>query len=298
MTPQLISIYALVAMFVVATVWPINMGILAFVGAFLVGTLVAGQETSAIIDGFPGGLFLTLVGITYPLRARAEQRHHRLAGPPGGSRGAGPHRRDSVDHVRDLGGPDLGWRRQPRRGGDHRPDRPRLRLPLPDLAAADGPDGGARRAGRRLLADQHLRRHHQWRGRQGRAAAEPDDDVRRQLLRQPRRSRCCCSCCSAAAACCAPGRKRRRRSACPISRSRRRRPEPQIFGDSEAEALSRQIGREAGPEPSRLVEDRPRVETADGALLSDRDARRSRIARGPCPRLQARHRLRLADHRP
>ena len=65
MTPQLISIYALVAMFVVATIWPINMGVLAFVGAFLVGTMVAGQETAAIIDGFPGGLFLTLVGITF-----------------------------------------------------------------------------------------------------------------------------------------------------------------------------------------------------------------------------------------
>lgn len=65
MTPQLISIYALVAMFVVATVLPINMGVLAFVGAFLVGTLVAGQTTSAIIAGFPGGLFLTLVGITF-----------------------------------------------------------------------------------------------------------------------------------------------------------------------------------------------------------------------------------------
>jgi di/tricarboxylate transporter len=65
MTPQLISIYALVAMFVVATIWPINMGVLAFVGAFLVGTLVAGQEADAIIAGFPGGLFLTLVGITF-----------------------------------------------------------------------------------------------------------------------------------------------------------------------------------------------------------------------------------------
>ena len=65
MTPQLISIYALVAMFVVATLWPINMGVLAFVGAFLVGTLFAGQETADIIDGFPGGLFLTLVGITW-----------------------------------------------------------------------------------------------------------------------------------------------------------------------------------------------------------------------------------------
>jgi len=65
MTPQLISIYALVAMFVVATLWPINMGVLAFVGAFLVGTLLAGQKTAEIVDGFPGGLFLTLVGITW-----------------------------------------------------------------------------------------------------------------------------------------------------------------------------------------------------------------------------------------
>ena len=65
MTPQLISIYALVAMFVVATLWPINMGVLAFVGAFLVGTLFAGQASKDIIAGFPGGLFLTLVGITW-----------------------------------------------------------------------------------------------------------------------------------------------------------------------------------------------------------------------------------------
>jgi di/tricarboxylate transporter len=65
MSPQIISICALIAMFVVATIWPVNMGLLAFVGAFLIGTMVAGQEPAAIIDGFPGGLFLTLVGITY-----------------------------------------------------------------------------------------------------------------------------------------------------------------------------------------------------------------------------------------
>lgn len=65
MTPHLISIYGLVAMFVVATIWPINMGVLAFVGAFLVGTLMAGQTSKEIIAGFPGGLFLTLVGITW-----------------------------------------------------------------------------------------------------------------------------------------------------------------------------------------------------------------------------------------
>jgi di/tricarboxylate transporter len=65
MTPHLISIYGLAAMFVVATIWPINMGVLAFVGAFLVGTLMAGQTSTEIIAGFPGGLFLTLVGITW-----------------------------------------------------------------------------------------------------------------------------------------------------------------------------------------------------------------------------------------
>ncbi len=65
MTPHLISIYALVAMFVVATIYPINMGVLAFVGAFLVGTLLAAQTTKDIMAGFPGGLFLTLVGITW-----------------------------------------------------------------------------------------------------------------------------------------------------------------------------------------------------------------------------------------
>jgi di/tricarboxylate transporter len=61
----MISIYALVAMFIIATILPINMGVLAFVGAFLVGTLVAGMQTKAIMAGFPADLFLTLVGITF-----------------------------------------------------------------------------------------------------------------------------------------------------------------------------------------------------------------------------------------
>src|ERR687893_2961322 len=65
MSPELVSIYALCAMFVVATVLPINMGVLAFVGAFLVGTLVAGRSASAIVANFPADLFLTLVGLTY-----------------------------------------------------------------------------------------------------------------------------------------------------------------------------------------------------------------------------------------
>ena len=65
MSPELISILALALMFVIATVLPVNMGVLAFVGAGIVGTVVAGLGTNAIIGGFPGDLFLTLVGITY-----------------------------------------------------------------------------------------------------------------------------------------------------------------------------------------------------------------------------------------
>src|SRR5262245_7761189 len=59
MSPEVLSILALCAMFVIATILPVNMGVLAFVGAFLVGTLVAGMATKEIIAGFPGGLFLT-----------------------------------------------------------------------------------------------------------------------------------------------------------------------------------------------------------------------------------------------
>ena len=65
MTAHWISIYTLGGMFVLATVLPINMGVIAFVGAFLVGTLVAGMNAKAIMAGFPADLFLTLVGITY-----------------------------------------------------------------------------------------------------------------------------------------------------------------------------------------------------------------------------------------
>lgn len=59
------AIASLGAMFVVATALPINMGVLAFCGAFLVGTLAAGLNAKAIMAGFPADLFLTLVGITY-----------------------------------------------------------------------------------------------------------------------------------------------------------------------------------------------------------------------------------------
>ncbi|OMQ15497.1 hypothetical protein A7K94_0209020 [Modestobacter sp. VKM Ac-2676] len=65
MSPEIVSILALVAIFVIATVLPINMGALAFVAAFGVGTLAVGLTTDDIIAGFPGELVLTLIGVTY-----------------------------------------------------------------------------------------------------------------------------------------------------------------------------------------------------------------------------------------
>jgi len=62
---HIIAICALALMFIIATALPINMGVIAFVGAFLVGTIVAGMETKAIMSGYPAELFLTLVGITF-----------------------------------------------------------------------------------------------------------------------------------------------------------------------------------------------------------------------------------------
>ncbi|BBE21163.1 hypothetical protein MN0502_00460 [Arthrobacter sp. MN05-02] len=65
MSAPLLSIIILAAMFLIATLLPINMGALAFVGAFLLGAVFLGMETDDIIAEFPGGLFLTLVGVTY-----------------------------------------------------------------------------------------------------------------------------------------------------------------------------------------------------------------------------------------
>jgi di/tricarboxylate transporter len=62
---EIVSIIALVVIFAIATVLPINMGALAFVAAFVVGTLSVGLATDEILVGFPAELVLTLIGVTY-----------------------------------------------------------------------------------------------------------------------------------------------------------------------------------------------------------------------------------------
>jgi di/tricarboxylate transporter len=64
-SPEIVTILALVAIFAIATFLPINMGALAFVAAFLVGTLSVGLSTDEILAGFPAELVVTLIGVTY-----------------------------------------------------------------------------------------------------------------------------------------------------------------------------------------------------------------------------------------
>lgn len=65
MSPEVISIGALLVMFVLGTVLPINLGILAFVATFAVGTASLGLTEDEIFEGFPADLFVTIVGVTY-----------------------------------------------------------------------------------------------------------------------------------------------------------------------------------------------------------------------------------------
>ncbi|MFA3894299.1 SLC13 family permease [Rhodococcus erythropolis] len=62
---NVIALSVLVLVFVISTVRSVNMGALALVAAFVVGTLVFTVDTSEILDGFPASLFVILVGVTY-----------------------------------------------------------------------------------------------------------------------------------------------------------------------------------------------------------------------------------------
>ena len=65
MGPEWVAIIALVALFVVGTVLPINMGALAYVAAWLVGMYSLDLDEKEILAGVSGDLILTMIGVTY-----------------------------------------------------------------------------------------------------------------------------------------------------------------------------------------------------------------------------------------
>ncbi|HEX6354892.1 SLC13 family permease [Actinophytocola sp.] len=64
MTMQIISIVGLVLIVLLATLRSVNMGAIAFLGAFALGTLVFDVSEDDLFAGFPGDLFVVLVGVT------------------------------------------------------------------------------------------------------------------------------------------------------------------------------------------------------------------------------------------
>ncbi|MGW4587794.1 SLC13 family permease [Amycolatopsis thermoflava] len=65
MPTALLSIGVLAAVLVVATIRPVNMGVLGLVAAFVVGSLVGGESPDEVLAAFPAELFVVLVGVTY-----------------------------------------------------------------------------------------------------------------------------------------------------------------------------------------------------------------------------------------
>lgn len=62
---HLILVGTLALVFLVATLRPVNMGLLALAAAFLAGTLLVRIPAKEILAGFPGDLVVVLVGVTF-----------------------------------------------------------------------------------------------------------------------------------------------------------------------------------------------------------------------------------------
>jgi di/tricarboxylate transporter len=62
---QILMLVVLVVMFIAATKWPINIGIMGLVGAFIFGSFVFGMDDKEILEEFPASIVLTIVGVTF-----------------------------------------------------------------------------------------------------------------------------------------------------------------------------------------------------------------------------------------
>jgi di/tricarboxylate transporter len=65
MSSPLLATVILLAVFVIGTVLPVNLGALALIAAILVGPAVLGQSVKDVLGGFPADLFVLIFGVTY-----------------------------------------------------------------------------------------------------------------------------------------------------------------------------------------------------------------------------------------
>ena len=62
---QIIPLAILVVMFIVATKWPLNIGVMGLVASFGVGYFMLGMTDREILAEFPASIVLTIIGVTY-----------------------------------------------------------------------------------------------------------------------------------------------------------------------------------------------------------------------------------------
>ncbi|MDP9989028.1 Na+/H+ antiporter NhaD/arsenite permease-like protein [Arthrobacter oryzae] len=62
---QIIPLVILVVMFIVATKWPLNIGVMGLVASFGVGYFMLGMTDLEILAEFPAAIVLTIIGVTY-----------------------------------------------------------------------------------------------------------------------------------------------------------------------------------------------------------------------------------------
>ncbi|MQA12319.1 MAG: hypothetical protein GEU98_28060 [Pseudonocardiaceae bacterium] len=65
MNVEILSLIVLVVIFIVASFLSVNLGILALVASFLIGAGFGGLSVDDVVAGFPGDLFVLIVGVTY-----------------------------------------------------------------------------------------------------------------------------------------------------------------------------------------------------------------------------------------
>ena len=62
---QIIPLVILVVMFIIATKWPVNIGVMGLVASFGVGYFLLGMDDKEILKEFPASIVLTIIGVTY-----------------------------------------------------------------------------------------------------------------------------------------------------------------------------------------------------------------------------------------
>ena len=125
MDPEWVAIIGLIALFVVGTAVPINMGALGFVAAWLVGMWSLDMDEKEIVAGVSSDLVLTLIGVTYLFAIAKKNGTVDLIVRVAVKAVARPGRADPVGDVRDHRRAHRDRRGQPGRLRDHRPDRAR-----------------------------------------------------------------------------------------------------------------------------------------------------------------------------